>query len=261
MPKLFQEPTFTLCASVQGGVWTCFAQTSYLSNSGNQEVLTPTKATLRNRAAQPFQGDCLTPGAGFCIWGWNYTVGKLHGSWDNSLLLTKGGEPALHSLLPPSTCSLGTAFAGAGIPMTLCRQGNAVSSCQVSELGAAKLNISLWKGSFVTGLSCPGLRQGKKNRSIPTSWSIFAKFFCYFHVLTNSCSFWWKVKQTKKSRLVFLDLSWGRQQDLSAGRGKAVGLSSMAGLTQPKPAGKCIPDWVKSWRRHSPSGWQMCWSN
>lgn len=55
MSKLLQEPTLTLCASVRGGVWTCFEQTFCLSNGGNCEVLTPTKTTLRNRAAQLFQ--------------------------------------------------------------------------------------------------------------------------------------------------------------------------------------------------------------
>lgn len=76
MPKLFQEPTFTLCASVQGGVWTCFAQTSYLSNSGNQEVLTPTKATLRNGAAQPSQPSGWLPDSG--CWILHLRL-KLHG--------------------------------------------------------------------------------------------------------------------------------------------------------------------------------------
>lgn len=47
-----------------------------------------------------------------------------------------------------------------------------------------------------------------------------------------------KLKQPTKSKLVFLDLSWGRQQDRSAGSGKAVGTSSVADLAQLKPVAK-----------------------
>lgn len=113
--------------------------------------VTPNKNHAEERSSSALsgrQGDCVTPGAGFCIWGWNYMVGKLHGSWDNSLLLTKREEPALHSLQPPIHTQPGYRFyAGAGIPMTLCRftlpcrQENAVSSCQVSEVELGQPNL------------------------------------------------------------------------------------------------------------------------
>lgn len=80
----------------------------------------------------------------------------------------------------------------------------AVSACQVSEVELAQpnltCNISL-KGSFVTGLSCSGLRQLCPQKGVfpPYSPSL-AKFSCYFHVLAESCFF---CKATDKIKVSF----------------------------------------------------------
>lgn len=170
MSKLLQEPTHPVCFNARRRLnllWTDIPPVKQQLGGVN-----PDKNHAEERSSSALsgcQGDCVTPGAEFCIWGWNYMVGKLHGSWDNSLLLTKREEPALHCLQSPSTRSLTTVYAGAGIPITLCwftlpwRQEKAASSCQVSEGELVQPNlIYLSEREFCNWLKLPWSKTEKK---------------------------------------------------------------------------------------------------